>query len=175
MEGDGAEWQRFRSHDGRIYASLPPGQAGRCLGIVRRLEHKIVDFAIQLAVILFAISFHESAHAWSALRLGDDTAKQLGRVSFNPLKHIDPMGTIVLPGLLLLLHSSFLFGYAKPVPINFRALHNPRLDMVWVAAAGPAMNIVLAVIAALLPITSSCVPRTMTAVDSSMPTPTSAG
>jgi Zn-dependent protease len=75
---------------------------------------------------------------------------RLGRVTFNPLKHIDPMGTIVLPGLLLLLHSSFLFGYAKPVPVNFRALRNPRLDMVWVAAAGPAMNIVLAVIAALL-------------------------
>jgi Zn-dependent protease len=82
--------------------------------------------------------------------LGDDTAWQLGRVSFNPLKHIDPVGTILLPGILLLVHSPFLFGYAKPVPVNFRALRNPRRDMVLVAAAGPAMNIALAVVAALL-------------------------
>jgi Zn-dependent protease len=81
--------------------------------------------------------------------LGDDTAWRLGRVTFNPLKHIDPVGTILLPGLLLFLHSTFLFGYAKPVPINFRALHNPRRDMVLVAAAGPGMNILLALIAAI--------------------------
>jgi Zn-dependent protease len=81
--------------------------------------------------------------------LGDDTAWRLGRVTFNPLKHIDPVGTILLPGLLLFLHSPFLFGYAKPVPINFRALHNPRRDMVLVAAAGPGMNILLALIAAI--------------------------
>jgi Zn-dependent protease len=81
--------------------------------------------------------------------LEDDTAWRLGRVTFNPLKHIDPFGTILLPGLLLFLHSPFLFGYAKPVPINFRALRNPRRDMVLVAAAGPAMNIVLALIAAM--------------------------
>src|SRR5277367_3609422 len=99
---------------------------------------------------IIAITFHEAAHGFAARLLGDDTAWRLGRVTFNPLKHIDPMGAIVLPGLLLLLHSSFLFGYAKPVPINFRALRNPRLDMVWVAAAGPGMNIVLAVVAALL-------------------------
>ena len=71
------------------------------------------------------------------------------RVSFNPLKHIDPVGTILLPGFLLLLHSPFMFGYAKPVPVNFRALRNPRRDMIWVAAAGPAMNIALAIFAAL--------------------------
>ena len=82
--------------------------------------------------------------------MGDDTAWRLGRVSFNPLKHIDPVGTILLPGILLLVHSPFLFGYAKPVPVNFRALRNPRRDMVLVAAAGPAMNIALAVVAALL-------------------------
>jgi Zn-dependent protease len=98
---------------------------------------------------IIAITFHEAAHGFVALRFGDDTALRLGRVTFNPLKRIDPMGTILLPGMLLLLHS-YLFGYAKPVPINFRALRNPRLDMVWVTAAGPAMNIVLAVIAALL-------------------------
>ena len=99
---------------------------------------------------IIAITFHEAAHGFVALRLGDDTALRLGRVTFNPLKHIDPMGTIFLPALLLFLHSPFLFGYAKPVPVNFRALRNPRRDMVWVAAAGPGINIVLAVIAALL-------------------------
>jgi Zn-dependent protease len=81
--------------------------------------------------------------ASSRTRLGDNTAWQLGRVSFNPLKHIDPFGTLMLPAMLLLSHSPFLFGYAKPVPVNFRASH-PRLDMVWVALAGPATNILLA-------------------------------
>jgi Zn-dependent protease len=99
--------------------------------------------------LLFAITFHEAAHGFAAHRLGDDTAYQLGRVSFNPLRHIDPFGTIILPAMLLLSHSPFLFGYAKPVPVNFKNLHNPRLDMVWVALAGPATNIVLALIAAL--------------------------
>jgi Zn-dependent protease len=99
--------------------------------------------------VILAITFHEAAHGFVALRLGDDTASRLGRVSFNPLKHIDPFGTIVLPGLLLLLRSPFLFGYAKPVPVNFGALHNPRRDMVWVALAGPLTNIALAVAAAL--------------------------
>jgi Zn-dependent protease len=98
---------------------------------------------------IIAITFHEAAHGFAALRFGDDTAWRLGRVTFNPLKHIDPMGTILLPGLLLFLHAPFLFGYAKPVPVSFRALRNPRRDMVWVAAAGPGMNIVLAVVAAL--------------------------
>jgi Zn-dependent protease len=99
---------------------------------------------------IIAITFHEAAHGFVARLLGDDTAWRLGRVTFNPLKHIDPFGTILLPGLLLFLHSPFLFGYAKPVPINFRALHNPRRDMVLVAGAGPAMNIVLALIAAMM-------------------------
>jgi Zn-dependent protease len=99
---------------------------------------------------IIAITFHEAAHGFVALRLGDDTALRLGRVTFNPLKHIDPMGTIFLPALLLFLHSPFLFGYAKPVPVNFQALRNPRRDMVLVAAAGPGINMVLAVIAALL-------------------------
>jgi Zn-dependent protease len=83
-----------------------------------------------------------------AHHFGDNTAWERGRVSFNPLKHIDPFGTLVLPGILLLSHSPFLFGYAKPVPVNFRALRNPRIDMVWVALAGPATNIVLALLAA---------------------------
>src|SRR5258706_1321258 len=98
---------------------------------------------------IIAITFHEAAHGFAALRLGDDTALRLGRVTFNPLKHIDPMGTIFLPALLLFLHSPFLFGYAKPVPVNFRALRNPRRDMVLVAAAGPSINIVLALVAAM--------------------------
>ncbi len=99
--------------------------------------------------VLIAITFHEAAHGFVAHLLGDDTAWRLGRVSFNPLKHVDPVGTILLPAILLLLRSPFLFGYAKPVPVNFRALRSPRRDMVLVAAAGPAMNIVLATVAAL--------------------------
>ncbi len=99
--------------------------------------------------VIIAVTFHEAAHGFAAYLLGDDTAWRLGRVSFNPFKHIDPFGTIVLPGLLLLARSPFLFGYAKPVPVNFSALRWPRRGMVLVAAAGPATNIVLAVIAAL--------------------------
>ena len=105
---------------------------------------------IWIIPVLVAITFHEAAHGLAAHLLGDDTAWRLGRVSFNPLKHIDPVGTILLPGILLLVHSPFLFGYAKPVPVNFRALRNPRRDMVLVAAAGPATNIALATLAALL-------------------------
>jgi Zn-dependent protease len=96
---------------------------------------------------IIAITFHEASHGFVARRFGDDTAWRLGRVSFNPLKHIDPFGTIILPGLLLASGAPFLFGYAKPVPVNFRGLDNPRRDMVWVAAAGPAMNLALATIA----------------------------
>ena len=99
---------------------------------------------------IIAITFHEAAHGFAARLLGDDTAWRLGRVTFNPLKHIDPMGTILLPAVLLFLRSPFLFGYAKPVPVNFGALRNPRRDMVLVAAAGPGINVVLAMIAALL-------------------------
>jgi Zn-dependent protease len=99
--------------------------------------------------VIVAITFHEAAHGLVAHLLGDDTAWWLGRVSLNPAKHIDPFGTIILPGMLLALQAPFLFGYAKPVPINFRKLRSPRRDMVLVAAAGPLMNILLAVIAAL--------------------------
>src|SRR5881227_156247 len=99
--------------------------------------------------VVIAVTFHEAAHGFVARFLGDETAWKLGRVGLNPIKHIDPVGTIVLPGFLLLLGSPFLFGYAKPVPVNFRALRNPRSGMVWVAAAGPAMNIALAILAAL--------------------------
>ena len=98
--------------------------------------------------LVIAITFHEAAHGFVAHQLGDNTAWQLGRVSFNPLKHIDPFGTLILPAVLLLSHSPFLFGYAKPVPVNFRNLRHPRIDMVWVALAGPATNIALALVAA---------------------------
>ncbi|MDI9637507.1 site-2 protease family protein [Kamptonema cortianum] len=100
--------------------------------------------------LLFAITLHEAAHGYVALRYGDDTAKVMGRVSMNPLRHVDPLGTIILPGLLLLSGSPVLFGYAKPVPVNFNRLNNPRRDSVIVAAAGPATNIFLAYISALL-------------------------
>ena len=105
--------------------------------------------SIWLLPVLIAVTFHEAAHGYVARFLGDETASRLGRVSLNPLRHIDPFGTILLPGLLLLARSPFLFGYAKPVPVNFRALRNPRIGMVLVAAAGPAMNIGLAIVAAL--------------------------
>src|SRR5216683_5809446 len=105
--------------------------------------------SIWVIPVVIAVTFHEAAHGFVARFLGDETAWRLGRVSLNPIKHIDPVGTILLPGFLLLLSSPFLFGYAKPVPVNFRALRNPRSGMVWVAAAGPAMNIALAILAAL--------------------------
>jgi Zn-dependent protease len=108
----------------------------------------LYDLSVWALPLIIAITFHEAAHGFVAHRLGDDTAWKLGRVSFNPLKHIDPFGTILLPGLLLLSHAPFLFGYAKPVPVNFRALNHPRIDMVWVALAGPAINILLAALAA---------------------------
>lgn len=101
-----------------------------------------------LLPVIVAITFHEASHGFVAHRLGDDTAWRLGRVSFNPLKHIDPFGTVVLP-FLLYMTGGFLFGYAKPVPVNFRALRDPRRDMVWVAAAGPVMNLALATAAGL--------------------------
>jgi Zn-dependent protease len=108
--------------------------------------------AYQLSVwvlpLILAITFHEAAHGFVAHRLGDDTAFNLGRVSFNPIRHIDPFGTILLPGMLLLSHSPFLFGYAKPVPVRFASLRNPRVGMVLVALAGPATNIILAIVAA---------------------------
>ena len=113
-------------------------------------ENFIYLATIWVIPAIIAITFHEAAHGFVAHLLGDDTAWRLGRVSFNPLKHIDPVGTILLPGMLLLLRSPFLFGYAKPVPVNFRALKNPRRDMVLVAAAGPGINIAMAIAAALL-------------------------
>jgi Zn-dependent protease len=100
--------------------------------------------------VLVAITFHEAAHGYVAWKLGDDTAFRLGRVTFNPLRHVDMWGTVILPAMLILTRAPFLFGWAKPVPVDFRRLDTPRRDMVWVAAAGPGINIVLAVISAAL-------------------------
>ena len=114
-----------------------------------QLPNMLYLASIWVIPVVIAVTFHEAAHGFVARFLGDETAWKLGRVSLNPIRHIDPVGTILLPSLLLLLGSPFLFGYAKPVPVNFRALRNPRSGMVWVAAAGPAMNIALAILAAL--------------------------
>ncbi len=108
----------------------------------------VLQVSVWLLPILIAVTFHEAAHGFVAYLLGDDTAWRQGRVTFNPFKHIDPFGTIVLPVLLLLARSPFLFGYAKPVPVNFRALRHPRRDSILVAAAGPGINLVLAALSA---------------------------
>ncbi|MFO1126987.1 MAG: site-2 protease family protein [Rhodospirillales bacterium] len=101
--------------------------------------------------VIVAITFHEAAHGWVASHLGDDTALRLGRVTFNPLRHIDPFGTIILPAMLLIAtQGQAMFGFAKPVPVNFGRLRQPRRDMVLVAAAGPGINILLALASALL-------------------------
>jgi Zn-dependent protease len=123
------------------------------------------DVLVQLSVwalpAIIAITFHEAAHGFVALRFGDDTALRMGRVTFNPVKHIDPFGTILLPALLILSGSRFLFGWAKPVPVNFNRLNNPRRDMIWVAAAGPGINILLAIAAALLAYTLPLLPASV--------------
>lgn len=100
--------------------------------------------------VIFAVTFHEAAHGFVAYHFGDDTAWRAGRVSFNPLKHVDPFGTILLPAMLIIMRTGFLFGYAKPVPVNFARLNHPRRDMVLVALAGPATNVLLALASSLL-------------------------
>ena len=103
--------------------------------------------ALYALPVLFAITVHEAAHGYAALHFGDNTAQQLGRISLNPIKHIDPLGTIAMPLLLYFATSgAFLFGYAKPVPVNFSRLRNPKRDMVWVALAGPGANLIQAIL-----------------------------
>ncbi len=109
-----------------------------------------IDIALYAIPVIIAITLHEAAHGYVARHFGDDTAAKAGRVTLNPLKHIDLFGTILLPAFLILTKAGFLFGWAKPVPVNFSALRHPKRDMIWVAAAGPGMNILLAVISILL-------------------------
>ncbi len=114
-----------------------------------QINELIQTVTIASIPILFAITLHEAAHGYAARRFGDNTAYLEGRISLNPLRHIDPVGTILLP-LLTLVLGGVLFGWAKPVPVNFSALHNPKKDMLWVAIAGPASNLAMAIVWALL-------------------------
>jgi Zn-dependent protease len=118
--------------------------------MIPRFALSLYQLSTWIVPLLIAITFHEASHGFVARLCGDKTAWLAGRVTFNPLKHIDPFGTVLLPALLILLRAPFLFGYAKPVPVNFRALRNPKRDSVFVAAAGPAMNFALAILSALL-------------------------
>jgi len=111
------------------------------------MNELIQTLAVYAIPVIFAITLHESAHAYVAKYFGDDTAYSRGRLSLNPLKHIDPVGTIVIPAALYLMTGgSFIFGYAKPVPIDFGRLNNPKRDMAWVALAGPASNFFMALL-----------------------------
>ncbi len=115
------------------------------------ITNLIQTILIYALPVLFAITVHESAHGYAARHFGDNTATMMGRVTLNPLKHIDPIGTVLMPLLLYFATSgAFLFGYAKPVPVNFHHLRNPKRDMIWVALAGPASNFVQAIGWALL-------------------------
>ncbi|SFV76736.1 FIG004556: membrane metalloprotease [hydrothermal vent metagenome] len=105
----------------------------------------IQSILIWVIPVLFAITVHEVAHGWVAYQLGDGSAKMMGRLTLNPIKHIDPFGTIIVPALLYLASVGFIFGWAKPVPVNFDALHSPKRDMLLVAIAGPGVNLLMSI------------------------------
>lgn len=109
----------------------------------------VQNIAIWALPVLFAITVHEAAHGWAALKFGDRTAQMMGRLTLNPIKHIDPIGTLLVPGLLLMA-GGFIFGWAKPVPVTWQNLSNPKKDMIWVALAGPMSNLGMAFIWAAL-------------------------
>lgn len=115
--------------------------------------------SIWILPVIFAITVHEVAHGWVAKRLGDPTAERLGRLTLNPIKHIDPIGTLVVPGVLLLL-GGFIFGWAKPVPVTYENLRNPKRDMALVAVAGPGVNFVMAVLWAAVAKLATVLPET---------------
>jgi Zn-dependent protease len=110
----------------------------------------VQKIAVWTPPVLLGITVHEVAHGWIASKLGDTTAKMMGRLTLNPLKHVDPVGTILIPGALLLLQAGFIFGYARPVPINWKNLRHPKRDMAIVASAGPLANLLMAMVWALL-------------------------
>ena len=114
------------------------------------LESVIGQIIIWALPVLLAVVFHEVSHGWVAYRLGDPTARQLGRLTLNPIAHVDLFGTILVPLMLIIAHSPFVFGYAKPVPVNFNNLRNPKRDMIWVAVAGPVTNLLLAAACTLI-------------------------
>jgi Zn-dependent protease len=116
------------------------------------MNDMIQTFAVYALPILFAITLHEAAHAYAAKYFGDTTAYQQGRMSLNPIRHIDPFGTLLIPIVLYFVGSPFLFGYAKPVPVEFGKLRNPKKQMAWVALAGPAANLVMALMWMILAI-----------------------
>ena len=113
-------------------------------------DPNIPALVITFLILIFSLTIHEAAHAWSASQLGDDTAKRLGRVSLNPVVHIDPIGTLLLPLVALASGSGMIFGWAKPTPIGIRNFRHPRRDSVLVTGAGPASNLIIAVIATLV-------------------------
>ena len=114
------------------------------------VDLSVLNYVLIAILILVAITFHEAAHGWVAWKLGDNTAYSLGRVSFNPIRHIDFIGTILVPALLVLSGVGFIFGWAKPVPVNFGRLGSPRRDMIMVAGAGPAANLILAALSTIV-------------------------
>src|SRR5438874_3287609 len=149
--------------------SLRFSQAGHNLN--RLLDINVAQIFIALIVLLFSLTVHEMAHAWTADRLGDPTARMLGRVSLNPIVHADPIGTILFP-LIAMVSGAPLIGWAKPVPVNTRYLRSPRRDYVLIAAAGPASNLVMAVSAALVLFVLPISPHTLGETNVSVPVAT---